>query len=234
MSQVLNKWILTVTGAALLGVCLPLIASAGSINIILSDVDVTYAGNQGVGGAIYDITALNGGTKNITEADKISSAVFEKDMVSVATLMSGGGTDYYADLKINGIGATVPLGSLNNVVNGGLFGFDFFSSPGNVAFHLGIDKIDLLLTNGVMFFTGTATNVTSQNLPAGLAFDTTKPIYFSYTATLPGIAGSPATMSVASGAMTISGTNVIPEPATLATLVIGLALSTGTLVRRRC
>lgn len=233
MSQVLNKWILAVAGAALMGVCLPVAANAGSINIILSDVDVTYAGDQGVGGAIYDVTGLNGGSKNTTEADKVASAVFEQDMLPVATLMPGGGTEYYADLRIDGIGATVPLAGLNNVGNsGGNFGFDFFSSPGNVAFHLGIDSIDLLLTNGVLFFTGTASNVTSQNLPGGLAFDTTKPIYFSYTATLPGIVGSPATMAVASGAMTISGT-MIPEPATLATFVIGLALAAAGMTRRR-
>lgn len=234
MSQVFNKWIWTVTGVLLLGVCTPMLATAATINIIVSDVDVTYAGEQGVGGAIFDVTGVNGGSNNSSEADKVASAVFEKDMVSVATLMSGGGTDYYGDLRINGVGATVPLGSLNNVgANGGNFGFDFFSSPGNVAFHLGIDKVDLLLTNGVLFFTGTATNVTDQNLPGGLKFDTSKPIYFSYTATLPGIVGSPATMAVASGAMTISGTQLIPEPATLLTFVLGLALSAATMVRRR-
>lgn len=233
MSQMLSKWITTFACTALVAVGLPLIASAGTINIILSDVDVTYAGDQGVGGAIYDVTGLNGGNKNTTEADKVSSAVFEQDMVPIANLMSGGGTDYYADLRIDGVGATVPLAGLNNVgSNAGNFGFDFFSSPGNLAFHLGIDKIDLHLTNGVLFFTGTASNVTSQNLPGGMAFDTSKPIYFSYTATLPGIVGSPATMAVASGAMTISGT-MIPEPTTLATLALGLAISSVSCVRRR-
>ena len=232
MSQVLNKWILT-AGAVLLGVCMPLIASAGSINIILSDVDVTYAGAAAGGtGSIYDIIAHPGGTKNPAESDVVASAVFEVDMAQVATLMTGGGTNLYADMKIDGVGATVPLGGLNNVGNnGGNFGLDFFTNTG-VSLHLGINKIDLLLTNGVLFFTGLASNVTSANLPGGLAFDTTQPIYFSYTATLPGIVGSPATMAVASGAMTISGT-MIPEPATLAMLVIGLALSAAGTIRRR-
>jgi hypothetical protein len=232
MSQVLNKWILTVACATLLGVCMPLIASAGSINIILSDVDVTYAGAAAGGtGSIYDIIAHPGGTKNPAESDGVASAVFEVDMAQVATLMTGGGTNLYADLKIDGVGATVPLGGLNNVGNnGGNFGLDFFTNTG-VALHLGINKIDLLLTNGVLFFTGQASNVTSANLPGGLAFDTTQPIYFSYTATLPGIVGSPATMAVASGAMTISGT-MIPEPATAGLFVLGAVLAVCPIARR--
>lgn len=233
MSQVLNKWILAVAGAALMGVCLPVAAHAGSINIILSDVDVTYSGGAAAGaGSIYDVIAHPGGSQNPAESDDLEAAVFEMDMTHVATLMKGGGTNLYGDLKIDGVGPTITLGGLNNVgSNAGNFGFDFFTNTG-VSLHLGIDKIDLLLTNGVLFFTGTATNVSSSNLPGGLAFDTTKPVYFSYTATLPGIVGTPANMAVASGAMTISGT-MIPEPATLATFVIGLALAAAGMIRRR-
>jgi hypothetical protein len=84
----------------------------------------------------------------------------------------------------------------------------------------------------VLFFTGTASNVNSLNLPQGLKFDPSQPVYFSYTATLPGIVGSPPNMVVASGAFTISGTQ-IPEPATLLTFVIGLAISAATMIRRR-
>jgi hypothetical protein len=232
MSQVLNKWFLTVTCAALLGVCLPLIASAGTINIILSDVDVTYAGDAAGGaGSIYDIIAHPGGSKNPAESDGVASAVFEVDMAQVAALMTGGGTNLYADLKIDGVGATTPIGGLNNVgSNAGNFGLDFFTSTG-MDFHLGIDKVDLLLTNGVLFFTGVASNVTSQNLPNGMAFDTTKPVYFSYTATLPGIVGNPATMAVASGAMTISGT-MVPEPATAGLLILGTIAAVYSLARR--
>ena len=101
---------------------------------------------------------------------------------------TGGGTTLYADLKVDGVGATIPLGSLNTVgSNGGGFGIDFFTSAGNTV-RLGLNAIDLLVTNNVMFFTGTA-SVISQNMPFGLQFDTSQPIVFSYTATLPGLVG---------------------------------------------
>lgn len=228
MSQMLRKWITIFACTALVGMCLPLIASAGTINIILSDVDVIFQSDES---AIYDTKGYNGGNQNSTEADELEAVVFEMDMSHVGTLMKGANTNLYGDLKIDGIGANVPLGGLNNVgSNGGSFGFDFFTNTGE-NLQLGIDDVDLLLTNGVLFFTGQA-SVLGQNLPFGLAFDTSMPVFFSYSATLPGIVGNPATMAVASGAMTISGT-MIPEPTTLATLMIGLAMSSASLVRRR-
>ncbi|MEX2092939.1 MAG: hypothetical protein WD971_09700 [Pirellulales bacterium] len=233
MSQTFNKWIWTATGVLLLGVCMPFVASAATINIILSDVDVIYAGDQGVGGAIYDITAYNGGDQDTTESDVVETAVFELDMNQVATEMTGGGTTLYADLKIDGIGASSPKGSLNNVgANGGGFGFEYFTSDGQFL-KLGIDNIDLLITNNTMFFTGTA-SVLSQNLPPNLTFKAGEPVAFSYTAVLPGLVGNPSvTMAVTSGALVIAG-EAIPEPTTMATLLVGLALSAaGATVRRR-
>ena len=233
MSQVLNKWILTVASAMLLAISGPWAASAGTINIILSDVDVSYLGGAaGNTGSVYDAIAHPGGNLNPAESDEVETAVFEMDMAPVGALMSGGGTTLYQDLKVDGVGTTIPLGSLNTVgSNGGGFGLDFFTSAGN-NLRLGLDAIDLLVTNNVMFFTGTAT-VLSQNMPFGLAFDTSQPVVFSYTATLPGlVGGNPISGGMASGALTISGT-AIPEPTTIATLIVGLVLSSTTLVRRR-
>ncbi|MGE3241670.1 MAG: PEP-CTERM sorting domain-containing protein [Pirellulales bacterium] len=209
------------------------LASAGTINIILSDVDVSYLGAAaGNTGSIYDAIAHPGGNLSPAESDVVAAAVFEMDMAPVGTLMTGGGTTLYTDLKIDGVGSTIPLGSLNTVgSNGGGFGLDFFTSAGN-SLRLGMNAIDLLVTNNVMFFTGTAT-VISQNMPFGLQFNASQPIVFSYTATLPGlVGGNPITGGMASGAMTITGT-MIPEPTTLATLLVGLALSGVTMTRRR-
>jgi len=231
MSHFLNKWIITFVGIASLALCS--VASAGTINIILSDVDVSYLGAAaGNTGSVYDAIAHPGGNLAPAESDVVETAVFEMDMVKVGTLMTGGGTTLYADLKVDGVGATVPLGSLNTVgANGGGFGLDFFTSAGN-SLRLGLNAIDLLVTNNVMFFTGTA-SVLSQNMPFGLQFDASQPIVFSYTATLPGlVGGNPITGGMASGALTITGI-MIPEPTTLVTLVIGLALSGASLVRRR-
>jgi hypothetical protein len=233
MSQALSKWMIVVTGVALVGFGLPLAASAGPINIIMSDVDVSYLGAAaGNTGSIYDAIAHPGGNLAPAESDVIATAVFESNMTPVGTLMTGGGTTLYTDLKIDGVGTSIPLGGLNTVgSNGGGFGLDFFTSAGN-NLRLGLTAIDLLVTNNVMFFTGTAT-VISQNMSFGLQFDTSQPIVFSYTATLPGlVGGSPATGAMASGALTITG-QAIPEPTTIATLAIGLALAGACSVRRR-
>jgi hypothetical protein len=233
MSQAFNKWIWTVTGVLLLGVCMPLAASAATINIILSDVDVIYAGDQGTGGAIYDIAAYAGGTQNTALADAVETAVFELDMAHVATEMSGGGKTLYTDLKIDGIGASIAKGALGTVgANGGNFGFEYFTSDGKFL-KLGITSVDLRITNGNLFFAGTAT-LLGQNLPPNLTFKAGEPIEFSYTAVLPGLVGNPnVTMAVASGALVIAG-EAVPEPTTMVTLLVGLTLSAaGATVRRR-
>jgi hypothetical protein len=80
-------------------------------------------------------------------------------------------------------------------------------------------------------FTGLAT-VLSQNLPFGLAFNTSQPVAFSYTAPRPGLSGGdPATAAIGSGAMTITGVEV-PEPASIA-LIFACALLLGIAAARR-
>lgn len=212
---------------------LPLGTQAGTINIVLSDMDVTYSGGAAGGtGSIYDVIGHAGGHLLPSESDELESAVFEMDMVQVGTLMTSAADHLWGDLKIDGVGTTLPLSAFQSNIgnNGGGFGLDFFTTSGK-SLRLGMNKIDMLLSNGVMFFTGTA-SVISQNLPFGLKFDATKPIYFSYTATLPGIVGNPATGAMASGAMTISGTMDVPEPASFALVGFG-GLIGGALLRRR-
>lgn len=200
---------------ALAVLCLPLAAQAGTINMILSDMDVTYFGGAaGNTGSIYDVIAHPGGNLNAAEADEIETAVFEMDMNHVGTLMTSANNRLSADLRINGVGANMPLNVFQTNIgnNGGGFGLDWFTQSGN-NLRLGINKIDMLLTNNVMFFTGTA-SIISQNLPFGLAFLPNSNVVFSYTATLPGInGGSPPTGAMGSGALTISG-QMIPEPST--------------------
>jgi hypothetical protein len=231
MSQVLNKWIMTVAGAALLGVCLPMVAAAGTINVILSDMDVTYLGSAGTNGAIFDaMGGYSGGSLAVGTADNISTAVFEKDGNVVGTLMN----DLHGDLKIDGVGATVPLNTFipTTGANGNSFGFDFFTTGGATKLRVNVNTISLLLSNGVFFFTGQGT-VYDQALPYNVQFDTTQPVFFSYVATLPAVGlVSPVGMAVGSGAFTISGT-AIPEPATAGLMVLGLILAGCPLARRR-
>ena len=214
--------------AALAIICSPLVASAGTINIILSDMDVNYLGSAAGGtGALFDaMGGYAGGNLNKSEADRIKTAVFESGGNIVGTLMDevvGDADNLYGDLKIDGVGASIPLNSfLPNAGNNGTnFGFDFFNENAGNSLQLNIDEVSLLLSNGVFFFTGQAT-VKAQNLPFGLQFDTTQPIYISYTATLPGVSlSSPTSMGIGSGAFTISGTMVIPEVATSVLFIIG-------------
>jgi hypothetical protein len=225
--------------AVLTAVGLPIVASAATINIILSDMDVTYLGTQAAGtGAIYD--SMDYDTDNLDPAppddsDEIETAVFELDGVNQGTWMSSVANRLFGDLRIDGIGTTIALGPLHTGLgtNGNAFGFDLFTSAGPLGdrLRLGISSVDLLLTQGVFFFTGTAT-VLDQDLPFGLRFDPNEPVVFSYTATLPGVNGSPARGAMGSGAFTISGT-AIPEPATFGLLCLAAIVARVATRRRR-
>jgi hypothetical protein len=207
--------------AAVAALSLPVAAESATINIILSDMDATYFGDAaGNSGSIFDTIGHPGGNLNPAEADEIETAVFELDLAHVGTLMTTDDDQLFGDLRIDGVGATLPLGTLQTGIgnNGGGFGFDFFTESG-MRLRLGIDQIDLLLSNGVFFFTGSAT-VLDQDLPFGLVFATNQPVQFSYAATLPMLNGGPSVSGgLASGALTISGTQV-PEPSTLVTLML--------------
>lgn len=236
MCSILQSGAKRIICSALVCLGLPMIASAGTINLIISDMDVSYLGAAlGNTGAVYDSIGVPGGNLNPAEADTLESVVFEMNMAHVGTLMNGGGTTLSGDMKIGGVGATLAQSTFLSGIgsNGGGYGFDFFTNAGN-NLRLGIDKIDLLVTPGVLFFTGSAT-VLSQNLPFGLALDAAQPVVFSYTATLPGlVGGNPITGAMASGAMTITGQMVIPEPTTgaLGALLGIVSLAGGTRRRR--
>jgi hypothetical protein len=242
MWNVLSTNVSRAVWAALVGACLPIVASAGTINIIISDSDVVYSGAN-FGGSIYDVVGHPGGNLNPAEADNVKTAVFEKDMASVGAIMSGdaGFGQMYVDLKIDNVGASinsnpVPPGAnfhpgIGN--NGGGFGLDWFTSVGGYKLQLGITSIDLLLSSSNFFFTGTATLI-DQNLPFGLAFDPNQPIVFSYTATLPGLMGPIGARvgAMGSGALTISGT-LIPEPTTIGLALVACSLAGLAAGRRR-
>ena len=215
--------------------CLPKAADGATINMILSDVDVTYFGDAaGDTGSIYDTIGHPGGNLNQAEADEVETVVYELDMVHLGTQMTSAANTFSGDLRIDGVGNTLPKGSLQTGIgnNGGGFGFDYFTESGD-RLRLGIDEVDLLLTNGVFFFTGSAT-VLDQNLPFGLIFDTTQPVQFSYTATLPLLSNGAQSVdrAMGSGALTISGIQ-IPEPATMILTVVGGLASIALLRRRR-
>ncbi|MEX2308760.1 MAG: PEP-CTERM sorting domain-containing protein [Pirellulales bacterium] len=219
---------------ALTAICLPLAVEAGTINIIASDMDVTYMGATH-GGSLFDaMGGHSGGALAEPTADDISTAVFEVDNVIQGTLINaaGDGDDIHVDLHIDGIGPMITKGVFLPSVgsNGGAFGLDFFTDTG-VKVRITTDDVSLLVSNNVFFFTGSGL-VYDQSLPFGIApFSMTIPVQFSFTATLPSVPITPIIASaIGSGALTISGIQV-PEPAIAGLLTMG-CLSMGVMVRR--
>jgi hypothetical protein len=219
--------------AVLVALCVPLLAHGATINMVLSDMDVTYFGDASNNtGSIFDTIGQPGGNLTPAEADVVEAVTFEVDTTHIGTLMNSPGSALYGDMRINGVGGTLPLNTLltNRGSNGNVFGFDWFTQSGD-SLRLGINAVDVLLTNNVFFFNGTAT-ILSQDLPFGLVFKPNEPVAFSYTATLPSLNGSNPTQSaMGSGALTISGEQ-IPEPGTIGLFVLGAMMVGGSVIPR--
>jgi hypothetical protein len=222
---------------AVLCTCLPMAVQAGTINVILGNMDVSYLGSAAGGtGSFFDaMGGHSGGSQVPGTADEITTATFEFDNVSQGTLVSSNPPLLYGDLKIDGVGASLPKGSFqaNAGNNGGGFGFDFFTSDGYLI-ELGIDKISYFLDNGIFLFFGTGSvNLVTQNLPFNLEF-TSPTVNFSFTATSVSTPqGSPVTLAMGSGAFTITGEGEIPEPTLAVLLSSGLIIAGSTLYGRR-
>lgn len=214
-------------------------ASAGTINVILGNMDVSYLGSAGGGtGSFFDaMGGHSGGNQNPLTSDSISTATFELDNTVQGTLVSSNPPLLYGDLKIDGIGPTITKNVFQPTTagNGGGFGFDFFTSDGYLI-ELGIDKISYIVGDGIFFFFGTASiNLGTQNLPFDLAF-TSPTVNFSFTATSVSVPGTqPIISAIGSGAFTISGEGerLVPEPATGMLLGSSLVLAGLTVFRRR-
>ena len=193
-------------------------AVAGKINLILSDFDAVYRGDTQL---LQDTISATGGNLDPNESDELETTVFEHDS-SIVGVMAPSESAMYADLQLAGfpnvfdLTANTPL-----AISTTGFGFDWFSSDG-FYLRLKIDTIDVLLTNGVFFFT-TEAAVLDQALPYDLRLQDT--VSVSFTGTVPAVqAGSTTSMASASGAVTISGFAVlVPEPLTVNLCLLALA-----------
>jgi hypothetical protein len=224
---------------------MPLAAEAGTINVVIGVQNVIYLGSEaGNTGSIFDTPGGRGRAREVptdlAKASQVATASFELDNILQGTLLNSNPPTLYGDLKVDGVGAQIPKGPpgvLNVGNNGGGFGYDFFTSDGYLI-ELGIDELSqLVISDGIFLFYGTATvNLASQNLPFNLEF-TSQTVSFSYTATSVTVpSGGPGTNidnALGRGAFTITGEGgrVIPEPAV--TVLLGSALVTAALALHR-
>lgn len=194
-------------------------ASAEKINLIFSDVDITYQGSSNL---IHDTPDSDGGNQAEDESDPIASTIIEVED-SILPILNDPNLEMFVDILFEGLPSSIPLGGvgLQPLVTSG-FGFEWFTSAGH-NLHLQIDKVDVLLTSGVFFFTAEAV-VVSQNLPEGIEFD--GEVNLSYTATAPAVSqgGTSTSLALSSGALTVTGIALVPEPGTALVLLSALAL----------
>lgn len=198
---------------------------AGMINTIIGNFDVAF---DGATGEITDFNRPNGGNLAPAEARTFSSIEIEVDGVSEEMLMNPPDA-LWGDLKLTGLGAELTTGALVSNVGGSgnplAFGFDYFDGNGN-KLRIGIDDISYTVIQtglpGLNFFNFFAEGkVYDQSLPGGWQYE--EDVLISYTATeVMVLTGQNGVRSlVASGAMTITGSMLIPEPASMAMLVLG-------------
>ena len=230
---------------------LPTVEAAPIITMSLTDFDAGYLASAPVGGAIYDGIYVNGanGAFNTNDADQLQAASFKSDQTAVGTLVDTPASsvdDMWGDLRVDGVGSSIPLNVINFGLgnNDGTYGFDWFLKPKNnggaVGFflRLGLTNLTVTLTDfppnaGAFTFSGVGT-VLSQNLPFGLAFDTTQKVAFSYTSARAAFSGiTPPIAAGGNGAITITTTRV-PEPGSIALFCAGgTMLGIGAPQRRR-
>lgn len=231
---------------AAIAVCLPGVARAGTINLMIGNFDLQF--QDQAGGQLFDVAnpALAfdvDGTPPVdgfnAGAQQVSTSEFVFNENTVALLMSSGANpdanadgDLFTDVLIDDLGASLTLSDFleNQGAAGGVI--DWFSDTGHFL-RLSLDPISYIGLNlpmgfGFFNFVATAT-VVDQNLPANLAFDDQVLVSFNSTdaAFLSG-----NTMMLASGSLSITGAGSIPEPAAGA-LVAVAAAACGLTGRRR-
>jgi hypothetical protein len=145
------------------------------------------------------------------------------------------GENTYGDLLLTNITPELDLPtsviapSIVEAVNGGTFGFEWFYNDGGTmrSLSMELDRTTILLLRNpsdmnkpTLVISGSTTDWTQENLPAGISFIAGTPITFSYTTTntmpfdvMPD--GSFTSILASGGVMEISGEGTVgvPEPA---------------------
>lgn len=207
----------------------PSLASAASINLIVTNVDLAF---DGVTGELTEAGAVPFGASSPADSQLVTSAELEVDGVSEALLVSPAPSVHF-DLRIPNLGPSLALNAGALEGQGGpaeQFALDLFTDDGH-SLQLAIGTIDYVAIDTP--FAGTDTfaffaeaSVLNQNLPGGIAFP--ERVQISYSASnaefTPGGPGAAIGLS-ASGGLTISGASPVPEPGSMC--LTGLLLAAG-------
>jgi hypothetical protein len=204
-------------------VFLPVAASAATIQIQFSGLDLVYNGSS-----IYDATSATGGSGNPAVSDSLFTMTFIKDGVLQGTLTQ----NIYADIAINGV-TNIPVGGGTVYSTGGGF-FDLLTSAAGWGLALDVAsgfQVTYNQTSINFLGSGLASNIFAQSLPFGLAIGDPVQISFS-TGNLTNLTSSGGFLTGfhSSGTGEVAGT--VPEPGTLLLLGTGL-VGIASFARRR-
>lgn len=192
--------------------------SAGTINMIVGNVDVQFVGGTD-GGLLHEVSDPDFGPLDPTQAQGVSSTEFEVDSVTPpGGLLMDPPDELYVDMYIPNLGNTLGFGSLIDDA-GGPGTIDWFTDSGEFL-QLTVESINYTAVDfsvfGVFSFFAEA-KVAAQNLPLGLEYQ--EDVLVSYIAT-DAMFLSGGSLALASGALTITG-EMIPEPTTAVLAVLG-------------
>ncbi len=201
-------------------------ARASTLEIQFAGLNLDYDGTN-----IFDSKNHNtSGSGNPADADPLNQMTFLVDNVLVGSVLT---SDIFADIYIAGV-TNVPAGGgiVNSSGNGGAFGVDLLTSSSNPGWGLALDinsmQFSYTGSNIAITIAGVASNIATQMLPFGLAFDPGQPVTIvlsSSALTNVTTDGTYVTSLNAAGTGNVAGTYV-PEPTgfVLAAMsIVGLA-----------
>jgi hypothetical protein len=195
-------------------------AQAANLEIQIAGVDLVYDGQN-----LYDAGGAAGGAGNPAQADPLIGIGFLLDGILQGVLWQ----DVYIDFYLANL-TNIPVGggTVTSGGNGDAFGLDLLTSSVAPGYGLGLnlDEFAFWYSGSELFIAtgGTASSLSTQNLPFGLSFDT--PIdeikIVLSSANLSNVTddGTFLTGFTSSGTGNLAGEGT-PEPATLALLALG-------------